>query len=117
MAENLKFIGTHGIGTVPTDPASPASGDPVLVGKIGGVAVNAKDGSGNTVVDFGPSVYSLSVKGIDGVGNAAVAVGDEIFYVTADTPKLSKKATGVHYGFALEAITSGSTATIKVLVK
>ncbi len=117
MAENLKFMGTHGIITVPTDPAAPASGDPVLVGKACGVAVNAKDGNGNTVVDFGPSVYALSVKGIDGVGNSAVAVGDELFYVSADTPKVSKKNTGIHIGFALATVTGGSTATINVLVK
>ena len=117
MAENLKFQGTHGINTVPTAPASPASGDPVRVGKACGVAVNAKDGNGNTVVDFGPSVYALSVKGIDGSGNSAVAVGDELFYTDGDTPPVSKKATGTHIGFALATVGSSLTATVNVLVK
>jgi hypothetical protein len=35
--------------------------------------------------------------------------------VDADTPKLSKKTAGYFFGFALETVGSGSTATIKVL--
>jgi hypothetical protein len=43
-----------------------------------------------------------------------VAIGDIIFYVAADTPKLSKKATGVRYGYAVEALTGGQTGEILV---
>ncbi|HEY9337898.1 MAG TPA: capsid cement protein, partial [Kribbella sp.] len=68
---------------------------------------------GTTSVDTA-GVWNLSVKGVDGSGNSAVAVGDILYYVAADTPKLSKKATGVRYGYAMAAITSGSTATIPV---
>jgi hypothetical protein len=47
-------------------------------------------------------VFKLSVKGVNGSGNTAIAAGDTIFYVTGDTPKLSAKATGVKYGTALD---------------
>jgi hypothetical protein len=61
-------------------------------------------------------VWSLSVAGItDGPGNSPVAVGDTIYYVDADTPKLSKKTAGYPFGVALEIVTTGATKTIKVL--
>lgn len=102
-----------------SDPTTPAKGAPVRFGYFTGVALTAEGEGGNaateTSVDFGPNVWDLSVKGVDGSGNSAVAVGDPIFYVDADTPKLSKKASGYLFGHALEAIDSGSTDTIKVL--
>jgi predicted RecA/RadA family phage recombinase len=116
VATNRKFKDGKQLQVVCSDPATPASGDPVIVGQIPGVAQAAEDtADGLTSVDFG-GVYLLSVKGVDGGGNSAVAVGDILYYVTADTPKISKKATGVRFGYALEAITSGSTATIQVKV-
>lgn len=89
------------------------SGDPVLVGQLTGVAIADVDTDNKTTVDT-EGVYDLSVKAVDASANSAVAVGDAIYYVDADTPKLSKKATGVLFGYALEAITSGATATIEV---
>lgn len=94
--------------------ASKVSGDPVLVGAaLTGVALTDTGSDGKLVIDT-EGAYDLSVKGVDGSGNSAVAAGDIIYYVEADTPKLSKKATGVKYGVALEAVTSGATATIQV---
>jgi hypothetical protein len=61
-------------------------------------------------------VFQLSVKGVDGGGNAAVAAGDILYYVDADTPKLSKKATGHRFGYALDAVLSGATTSIRVKV-
>ena len=89
--------------------------DPVVKGQIPGVALTDTDGDGNVTVQL-RGVFDLSVKGVDGSGNAAVAIGDIIYFTSGDTPKLNKKTTGVRYGYALEAITSGSTDTIKVLV-
>lgn len=67
-------------------------------------------------IDTG-GVYNLSVKGVvTGTGNVAVAIGDRLYYNSGDTPKLNKTTTGVPYGIALAAITSGSTATIAVRV-
>ncbi len=119
MSVNKVMAGNQPVLTLSvaaTDPATPASGDPVVVGQLPGVALNAERADGETTIDIGPSVFRLSVKGIDAGGNSAVAVGDRIYYVAADTPKLSKKATGVSFGIALGTVTSGGTTTIDVLV-
>jgi predicted RecA/RadA family phage recombinase len=96
--------------------ASLNSGDPFVVGQIPAVALANEDSDKYTVGRLA-GVFDLSVKGIDGSGNSAVSIGDKIYYVTGDTPKLNKKATGVFFGYALEAIASGETDTIKVLLK
>lgn len=90
------------------------SNDPGRVGNITGVALTNKDATLGTASVDTLGVYLLSVKGIDGGGNSAVAVGDIIYYVDGDTPKLSKKATGVRFGLALGALGSGSTGNIDV---
>lgn len=107
-ATQLAFVVTH--------PAVPASGDPCRVGQRPGVALITEDSvDGKTTVQF-DGEFRLSVKAIDGGGNSAVAVGDILYYVDADTPPLSKKNTGVRFGYASEAVTSGATAAIKVMV-
>jgi predicted RecA/RadA family phage recombinase len=113
MAKNQVFANGTKLSMVCTDPAIPKSGDPVLIGQIPAVATTDERADGTTSIDT-QGVWNLSVKGVDGSGNSAVAAGDIIYYVAADTPKLSKKATGVRYGYATAAITSGSTATIPV---
>lgn len=119
MATNLIQPDAYKLSVICTNPTTPASGDPVRMGSLTGVAITDESAGGNasgyTSVDFSQSVYNLSVKGVDGDGNSAVAVGDTIFYVDADTPKLSKKSAGYFFGFALETVQSGATATIKVL--
>jgi predicted RecA/RadA family phage recombinase len=95
--------------------ASATSGAPVVKGQIRGVALTATDTDGNVTVQT-RGVFDVSVKGIDGSGNSAVAVGDIIYHTVADTPPLSKKATGVRFGYALEAVASAGTDTIKVLL-
>lgn len=119
MATNrTRADGLHLPVTV-TTPATPASGDPIRFGSITGVALVDEGEGGNTAtqtsVDFSFSVWDLSVKGVDDSGNSAVAAGDRIYYVDADTPKLSKKVSGYFFGIALEAVTSGATTTIQVL--
>ncbi len=118
MAQNFVQKG-HAINAAASDPVSPISGDPVLVGTIAGVALTKKGEGGNAATDTTiatEGVFNLSVKGVDGAGNIAVAVGDKIYYVVADTPKLSKKATGALYGKALGTVALGGTATIPVLL-
>jgi hypothetical protein len=63
-------------------------------------------------------MFQLSVKGIDGSGNSAVSEGQILYYTEGDTPPLSKKATGVRWGYAGpgQAVTSGATSTIDVIV-
>lgn len=118
MAKNRKFPKGNQLSLVCTDPATPAPGDPVLFGQVPGVALTAEGASiaGETTVQT-DGVFDLSVKGIDNVGNAAIAAGDIIYYDTATTPKLSADAVGtVRFGYALAAVTSGATATIPVKV-
>ena len=121
MATNIiRYLQGHfALPVVCSDPTTPATGDPVRYGELTGVALTDEGGGGNgatyTTVEFGACVVDVSVKGVDGSGNSAVAVGDTIYYVDADTPKLSKKAAGYFFGFAMETVGSGSTATINVL--
>lgn len=98
-----------------TDPTTPASGDPVVYGQRPGVCLVTEDAAGLASVAF-EGAFNISVKGIDGGGNSAVAEGDILYYTAADTPKVSKKATGIRYGYAAGAVTSGSTATITVIL-
>jgi Uncharacterized conserved protein (DUF2190) len=92
------------------------SNDPVVIGSISGVALFDADASGNTSVDM-LGVYNLSVKGIDDNGNHAISIGDPIFVVPSDTPKLSAKVSGTLFGYAYSAgVGSGSTATIGVML-
>jgi uncharacterized protein DUF2190 len=121
MAKNItRYLQSMvGMTVACSDPATPASGDPVRFGELTGICL-VKEGEGGNIateatVFFGDFVATFSVKGIDGGGNSAVAVGDSIYYVDADTPKLSKKATGFFFGVALAAVTSGATATIEVM--
>lgn len=107
------------INAVCSAPTTPASGDPVLVGTIAGVAITAEGAGGNTSTETTVAtegVFDLSVKGINQSGNSAVAVGDKIYYTAGDTPPLSKKNTGVLFGKALEAVDSAATATINVML-
>ena len=51
-------------------------------------------------------VYSEGLKGTNG-STAAIAAGDILYYVAANTPKLSTTTTGVRFGYAMAAVTSG----------
>jgi predicted RecA/RadA family phage recombinase len=114
MATNKRFERGDQLSLVVTNPASPVSGDPVRFGQIVGVATTDERTDGTTSVDFA-GVYALSVKAEDNAGNSAVALGDRLYYEDAATPKINKdNVAGVFAGFALETITSGSTATIQV---
>ena len=92
-------------------PAGAVSGDPVIRGQIPGVLLTARDtrGVGTVALD---GVFNLNVQGVDQSGNSAVVPGDRIYYTQADAVKLSKKNTGVPFGFALEAVASGNAGTV-----
>jgi predicted RecA/RadA family phage recombinase len=96
--------------------ASVVSGDPIVVGQLPGVALTSSETTTNNVTMKTDGVFNLPVKGIDGSGNSAVAIGDILYHTVADSPPVSKKATGVRFGYALEAVGSGLTATIKVKI-
>lgn len=109
--DQLKLAPTSAPGT------TVASGDPVVIGQIPAVALETGSdtvGNGGKATVQMDGSFNLSVKGIDGGGNSAVAQGDIIYYVAADTPRLSKKATGVRFGYAIGTVPSAGTATIEV---
>lgn len=106
MAQNL--VHTHGI-QMQVALANVTNGDPVVVGQLPAVALTSTDG-GNVIIQT-DGVFTFTVKGVDKDGNAAVAVGDIVYYVAEDTPKLSKKVAGVRFGYALDAVSSGATGT------
>jgi len=120
MAKNLIYKDGRYLPVVCTHPAAPDSGDPIRYGYRCGVAVTDEGDGGNdstkTTVDFGPGVYDLSVAAVNDSGDSALAVGEPLYYTDADTPVLSKKSSGYPFGYALEAIGSGETATINVMV-
>lgn len=95
------------------------SGDVVHIGDgIVGIALTDRDANGNASVRFGSArtVVTATVRGVDGSGNSAVAIGNRIFSVSADTPKLSKKATGALFGYALGTVSSGASTAIQILM-
>lgn len=103
-----------------TYPAAPDSGDPVLVGTIPGVALTDEGAGGNASTETSiatEGVFDLSVEAVNNGGNSAVVAGDKIYYEAGETPPLNKdNVSGVLFGKALAEITSGETATIKVLL-
>ena len=114
MATNItREIGNQLAVTV-SHPTTPSSDDPVRWGVKAGVALTDEDAvTGKTTVKF-DGCATLSVKGVDGSGNSAVAEADALYYVDADTPPISKKTSGVLIGHAMGAVSSGATATIEV---
>lgn len=114
MAKNFVYMWTKSRPLVCSQPATPQSGDPVICGQIPGVALTAEDSNGVTTVAL-DGVADLSVKG-ETTTDAAIAVGDILYYDTAATPhKLNKDNTnGVRFGYAMAAVSSGATATIPV---
>src|SRR3954470_4565234 len=111
MATNITREVGNQLAVIVSHPTSPASGGPVRWGVKAGVALTTKDTvTSKTTVKF-DGCANLSVKGIDGSGNSAVAEGDALYYVDADTPPVSKKATGTLIGHAMAAVGSAATAT------
>lgn len=115
MAKNEVFERADRLQVACTQPTTPASGDPVLYGQRPGVCEVSEGSDGLASVKFSGE-FTFSVAGVDGSGNSAVAEGDILYYVAADTPKLSKKTSGVRFGYAAGAVTSGATATIPVII-
>lgn len=93
------------------------SGDPVSVGNgLLGVALTDYE-SGDAKASIKMSgVFDLSVEAANDAGSVAVAVGDRLYFAGSATPWLSKKSSGKFFGFALETVGSGETATINVLL-
>jgi hypothetical protein len=99
--DNLRVIATY--------PTSPAGGGVVVYGALVGIAEGDEDSDGYTVVRFGPWVGDLEV-----VTSGAIAKGDPLFCTGATPVVLSNISTGYFFGWANEALASG-TDTINVI--
>ncbi len=101
-------------------PDGTASGDPILIfDEIPAVALTDEGDGGNAdniaSVAINPMwVFDIAVLGANNGGNVAVAVGDRVY---VDGAVINKDVTnGTFYGWALEAVASGATTTIRVLL-
>lgn len=112
MAKNRKLAKAQEL-PLPV-PSGTESGQPVAVGQIPAVALTNRDANGNATCQRDGS-YLLSVKGENGSGGSAVAVGD-IIYIEPTARTLSKIATGVRFGYALGAVNSAATVVIEVAI-
>lgn len=117
MATNIIIIGPQVSETL-TVSSGITSGDPVAIGGIVGTALvdRSEEVTGKASIVLNMHIADHSVEAVDADGNNAVALGDAIYYDSAETIKLNKDGVnGVFYGYALEAITAGSDDTINVL--
>lgn len=122
MATNMTYADGDQLSCVCSQPATPASGDPVLFGQRPGVALTDERTDGTTSVKFS-GVFELEVEGVTAAGNSAVAAGDILYYDSAATIKLNKDSTnGVRFGYAGdgsasgELVASAASGTIPVTV-
>lgn len=122
MATNRIFAPTNRLTVAASDCTGSndpiESGDAVIfgAGNIPAVAIVDEDSDGDVTLEFGQHfvVYDIPVVGVDGAGNAAVAVGDLVFF---DVDAINADDTnGSAYGTALEAVSSGATTTVRVAV-
>ena len=115
MATNIIYDHGDELAVVCTQPATPASGDPVLFGQLPGVALTNEHSDGTTSVKF-RGVAELSVIGHNGSANAAISAGAVVYYDSGATPKINVNSSGVRFGIAMEAVSSGATSTIQVRI-
>jgi predicted RecA/RadA family phage recombinase len=117
MATNQMF--NHGDQfTVPaadvTEPATPESGDALLVGDaLPAVALTDiyANGAGvDTITVKTNGVYDLPVE----AEAAAVGIGDRLYYDAGDEGLNNSASGNVIFGYALGAVDNGATATIPV---
>jgi hypothetical protein len=120
MAATEVFRPDSGTLTLPVADAT-AAGTPVVVfGLIPAVTLTAEGEGGNAALHatcaINPAwVHDLPVKGEDGAGAAAIAIGDPL-YVDTDGELNADATNGTQHSIALEAVASGATSTIRVFL-
>jgi predicted RecA/RadA family phage recombinase len=122
VATNRIFERGRQLSVAPTlgPNATVASGDPVAVGQLPGVALTDADDTiangGEASVQF-DGVFELEVVGTsdDGTTGAAISAGD-LVYLDTDGSLNVDATNGVRFGYALEDVASGATSTIRVKV-
>jgi len=83
-----------------------------------GVAFSSASGVNDLIALDTEGIWALSVQAVNDEGNSAVNIGDIIFInrTTCILSKISSDTTNLVFGYALDTITSGSTAVIAVKV-
>ena len=99
-----------------TVPAGTVSGTPVMVGQIPGVSVIDRDAATGRATVHMDGVYTLSVRGINAATNTAIAEGDILFFDAARNPALDVTPADRSFGYVLELVAAGATATIMVKI-
>lgn len=112
MATNRLYERGRYLSLTPTDPSSPTSGDPVVVGSLPGVALTDARADGTATVQT-DGVFTLPVLGESGGTGTAVSAGDTVYYSGGT---ISPDSAGTRFGYALEAVASGATSTIPVKI-
>ena len=72
--------------------------------------------SGTAVACYVKGVITHAVTAVDDMGNAAVSVGDKL-YLNSGVLNVDSVTGGTAFGVALEDVTSGATATIRVKIE
>lgn len=95
-------------------PPGTVAGDPVVVGALVGVAATDRDADtpGEATVKMVGS-FDLEVEAVDGEEESAIVVGDKLF-IDGEGNITKTEAGGTFFGYALEAVAKGETATIEV---
>jgi predicted RecA/RadA family phage recombinase len=110
IAEGSVIQGTNGSG------ADIVSGQPILLGDQGLAGFCLEDianaGTGSVQI---VGIFDYPVKGHDGSSNAAVAAYDKVYY-TAGEAFCDVDSSAALLGYTLEAVASGETTTVQVLV-
>lgn len=112
MAVNVDEDPGYQRAVVVTYPTSPVSGGVCLYGKLAGIALTDERAAGDTTVDFGPYVVSISVT--DNV-TGGIAKGAPLFASETSPVVVSNTSSGVFFGYADEIVASGATSTIRVI--
>jgi|SRR5690554_2259481 len=96
-------------------PASPGSGDAVLIGSLPAVALTDPwtdaDGVSRITVKTN-GVYELAVTS----EGTAISIGDIVYYDTGDSGLNNSSGGNTHFGYALAPVDNAATATIPVKI-
>jgi predicted RecA/RadA family phage recombinase len=110
MANNIRF--EHAIRLYLPVASGTVSGDPVLVGTIPGVAVTDRDADGNATVSIAGGV----VADVPLASAVVTSAGTALFITSAGVVSATSAANSGVFGAALAAKSSGSAATVPVLL-
>lgn len=114
MATNIVYETRAAVRLAIDFGASVSSGDVEFLNDLGFLVLEDSDSNDVATAELIgiQTVVDLSVTGEDDAGNSAVSVGETIY---KDGTAYNKDAVnGTKVGYALEAVGSGSTATIQV---